>query len=96
MLDIIELEIRELIEKYGFSSETPVVRGSAKRALEGDKTYLEGIKNLMDQVDNYIVNPDRLLNAPFILPVETVLVAQGRGTVVTGKVDKVLLKLVMN
>ena len=87
MLDIIELEIRELIEKYGFSTDTPVIRGSAKRALEGDKKYLDGIRELMDKVDEYIVNPDRLLNAPFILPVETVLVAQGRGTVVTGKVE---------
>jgi elongation factor Tu len=93
MLDIIELEIRELIENYGFSAETPVVRGSAKRALEGDKTYLDGIKGLMETVDNYIVNPNRLLNAPFILPVETVLVAQGRGTVVTGKVEAGTIKI---
>jgi len=93
MLDIIEMEIRELIEKYGFSSETPVVRGSAKRALEGDKTYLNGIKELMEKVDSYIKNPDRLLNAPFILPVETVLVAQGRGTVVTGRVEQGTIKV---
>ncbi len=93
MLDIIELEIRELIENYGFSAETPVIRGSAKRALEGDKTYLDGIKQLMETVDNYIVNPNRLLNAPFILPVETVLVAQGRGTVVTGKVEAGTIKI---
>jgi elongation factor Tu len=93
MLDIIEMEIRELIEKYGFSSETPVVRGSAKRALDGDKFYLDTIKELMNQVDNFIKNPDRLLNAPFILPVETVLVAQGRGTVVTGKVEQGSIKI---
>jgi len=93
MLDIIEMEIRELIEKYGFSIDTPVVRGSAKRALEGDKTYLEGIKELMEKVDSYIKNPDRLLNAPFILPVETVLVAQGRGTVVTGRVEQGTIKV---
>jgi len=93
MLDIIEMEIRELIEKYGFSIDTPVVRGSAKRALEGDKTYLQGIKELMEKVDSYIKNPDRLLNAPFILPVETVLVAQGRGTVVTGRVEQGTLKV---
>jgi elongation factor Tu len=93
MLDIIEMEIRELIEKYGFSIDTPVVRGSAKRALEGDKNYLEGIKELMEKVDSYIKNPDRLLNAPFILPVETVLVAQGRGTVVTGRVEQGTIKV---
>ena len=89
-LDLIELEIRELIEKYGFAKDTPVIRGSAKRALEGDKGFIKSIEELMDNVDNYVKNPDRLLNAPFILPVETVLVAQGRGTVVTGKIDKVL------
>jgi len=93
MLDIIELEIRELIESYGFSEKTPVVRGSAKRALEGDEKYLDGIKGLMETIDNYIVNPNRLLNAPFILPVETVLVAQGRGTVVTGKVEAGTIKI---
>jgi len=93
MLDIIEMEIRELIEKYGFSSETPVVRGSAKRALEGDKIYLEMIRELMNNVDSFIKNPDRLLNAPFILPVETVLVAQGRGTVITGKIEQGTVKI---
>jgi elongation factor Tu len=93
MLDIIELEIRELIEKYGFSAETPIIRGSAKRALEGDKTYLDGIRNLMENVDTYIKNPDRLLNEPFILPVETVLVAMGRGTVVTGRIEQGTIKI---
>lgn len=93
MLDLIELEIRELIEKYGFSSDTPVIRGSAKKALEGDKFYLDGIKELMKAVDTYIKNPNRILNAPFIMPVETVLVAQGRGTVVTGKVEQGALKV---
>jgi len=93
MLDLIELEIRELIERYGFSFETPVIRGSAKKALEGDSYYLEGIRKLMDTVDKYVKNPNRLLNAPFILPVETVLVAQGRGTVVTGKVEQGTVKI---
>jgi elongation factor Tu len=93
MLDLIELEIRELIEKYGFSVDTPVVRGSAKRALEGDKFYLDGIKQLMETVDKFIKNPNRLLNAPFIMPVEIVLVAQGRGTVVTGKVETGTIKV---
>lgn len=93
ILDLIELEIRELIEKYGFSTETPVIRGSAKKALEGDKEYLDGIRQLMKTVDEFIKNPDRLVNAPFLLPVETVLVAQGRGTVVTGKVIQGMLKV---
>jgi elongation factor Tu len=93
MLDLIELEIRELIENYGFSQDTPVVRGSAKRALEGDIDFVNSIKELMSNVDSFIKNPNRLVNAPFILPVETVLVAQGRGTVVTGKVAQGSLKI---
>jgi len=93
MLDLIELEIRELIENYGFSPDTPVVRGSAKKALEGDPEYVKTVKELMANVDTFIKDPNRLLNAPFILPVETVLVAQGRGTVVTGKVEQGSLKV---
>ena len=93
MLDIIELEIRELIEKYGFSSETPVIRGAAKRALDGNATYLEGIIKLMDAVDEHIKDPERDLTSSFILPVETVLVAQGRGTVVTGRVETGTIKI---
>lgn len=93
MLDLIELEIRELIESYGFSVDTPVIRGSAKRALEGDEHYLETIKELMNNVDSYVKNPNRILNAPFILPVESVLVAQGRGTVVTGKIEQGQIKI---
>jgi elongation factor Tu len=93
MLDLIELEIRELIEKYGFSQDTPVIRGSAKRALEGDEEFVKSIKELMGQVDIFIKNPNRIINAPFILPVENVLVAQGRGTVVTGKVETGVVKV---
>jgi elongation factor Tu len=93
MLDLIELEIRELIESYGFSSDTPVIRGSAKKALEGDSVYLKTIKELMDNVDSYIKNPNRILNAPLIMPIETVLVAQGRGTVVTGKIEQGNIKI---
>jgi elongation factor Tu len=93
MLDLIELEIRELIESYGFSADTPVIRGSAKKALEGDAFYLKTIKELMENVDTYIKNPNRMVNAPFVLPIETVLVAQGRGTVVTGKVEQGTIKV---
>jgi len=93
MLDLIELEIRELIENYGFSPDTPVIRGSAKKALEGDSEYTKTVKELMDNVDTFIKNPNRLVDAPFILPVETVLVAQGRGTVVTGKIEQGSVKV---
>lgn len=93
MVDLIELEIRELIEGYGFSGDTPVIRGSAKKALDGDKEYSNIILELMKTCDNYIKIPERALNSSFIMPVETIIVAQGRGTVVTGKVEKGQIKV---
>jgi len=93
MVDLIELEIRELIENYGFSAETPVVRGSARKALEGDKHYQATILELMKACDTFIKMPERSVNASFVMPVETVLVAPGRGTVVTGKVEKGQIKI---
>jgi len=93
MLDLIELEIRELIESYGFSSDTPVIRGSAKKALEGDKHYSNIILELMKACDSFIKMPDRSVESSFIMPVETVLVATGRGTVVTGKIEKGRIKI---
>jgi len=93
MVDLIELEIRELIESYGFSADTPVIRGSAKKALEGDKQYADTILELMKTCDSYIKMPERSVNSTFIMPVETIIVAQGRGTVVTGKVEKGQIKV---
>lgn len=93
MVDLIELEIRELIESYGFSQDTPIIRGSAKKALEGDSKYIDIIKELMNSVDEFIKDPIRDQEAPFLMPVENVLVAQGRGTVVTGKVERGKLKI---
>lgn len=93
MLDLIELEIRELIESYGFSPETPVIRGSAKKALAGDSTSLKQIRELMSIIDNYVKEPERLLNESFVMPIESIIVAQGRGTVVTGKIEKGQIKI---
>jgi len=93
MVDLIELEIRELIESYGFSGDTPVIRGSAKRALEGDKEYANMILELMKTCDIYIKIPERSVNAAFVMPVENIIVAQGRGTVVTGKIEKGQVKV---
>src|SRR5690606_15963577 len=93
MIDLIELEIRELIESYGFSVDTPVIRGSAKKALEGNKEYSDSIFELMKICDSYIKAPERSENSTFIMPVETILVAQGRGTVVTGKIEKGQIKI---
>jgi len=93
MIDLVELEVRELIEKYGFSQDTPVIRGSARKALEGDNNYLKIIKDLMKTVDEYVKEPVRDINAPFLMPVESIVVAQGRGTVVTGKIEKGQIKI---
>jgi len=92
-LDLIELEIRELIESYGFSADTPVVRGSAKKALAGERDALNGIRHLMSVVDEYVKEPIRAINEPFLMAIETILVAQGRGTVVTGKIERGQLKI---
>jgi elongation factor Tu len=91
MKELVELEIRELLESYGYSSELPVLGGSARLALEEDipsSLGLESIKNLMNTVDDYIKQPNRNIEGPFLLSIEGSLVARGRGTVVTGKIEQ--------
>jgi len=91
MKELVELEVRELLESYGFPSDLPVIKGSARMALEeNEKTELgtSSVLFLMSIVDDYIKQPERIINAPFLLSVEGTLVAKGRGTVVTGKVDQ--------
>jgi len=87
----VELEIRELLESYGFSSELPVLGGSARLALEEDVPSDLGtgsVKELMNTVDNYIKQPERNIDGPFLLSIEGSLVARGRGTVITGKIEQ--------
>lgn len=96
MKDLVELEVRELLEAYGFPDDLPVVKGSARLALEEvDPTELGtgSVLSLMDTVDTYIKQPDRLVDGNFLLSVESTLMAKGRGTVVTGKVDKGKIKI---
>jgi elongation factor Tu len=96
MKDLVELEIRELVESYGFDGNLPVVKGSARIALEEEKESTMGtasIKELLKHVDTYIKQPERLVDAPVLLPVENVYVIKGRGTVVTGKVEQGRLKV---
>jgi elongation factor Tu len=96
MKELVELEIRELVESYGFDGDLPVVKGSARTALHEDEPSdmgLNSIKNLMKQVDSYIKQPERLIDAPVLLPVENVYVIKGRGTVITGKVEQGRLKV---
>ncbi|KKS33273.1 MAG: Elongation factor Tu [Candidatus Amesbacteria bacterium GW2011_GWA2_42_12] len=94
LLDLVEMEIRELLTKYGFPGDkVPVVRGSALKATEGDAKYEEKILELMDKVDEYIPDPIRDLDKPFLMPVEDVFSIKGRGTVVTGRIERGVVKV---
>jgi len=89
LLDLVEMEIRDLLTKYGFPGDTtPIVRGSALKALEGDTKYEDAIIELMNAVDTFIPDPVRELDKPFLMPVEDVFSIQGRGTVVTGRIER--------
>nr|MBP3258610.1 elongation factor Tu [Bacilli bacterium] len=94
LLDLVEVEIRELLSEYGFDGDnTPIIRGSALKALEGDPKYEESIMELMDAVDTWIETPARDTEKPFLMPIEDVFTITGRGTVVTGRVERGMLKL---
>ena len=94
LLDLVEMEIRELLSEYGFDGDnTPIIRGSALKALEGDPAYQEKIQELMDAVDTWIETPARDTDKPFLMPIEDVFTITGRGTVVTGRVERGQLKL---
>jgi elongation factor Tu len=88
LLDLVELETRELLGQIGFAAEAPVVRVSALRALEGEPRWVASIVELLDAVDRAIPEPVREVDAPFLLPVEHVLTKTGRGTVVTGRIEQ--------
>ena len=94
LLDLVEMEVRELLTEYGYDGDnTPIIRGSALKALEGDAKYEEKIGELMDAVDNWIETPTRDTDKPFLMPIEDVFTITGRGTVVTGRVERGQLKL---
>ena len=94
LLDLVEMEIRDLLSEYGFDGDnTPIHRGSALKALEGDAKYLEAIDALMDSVDEWIPTPERDNEKPFLMSIEDVFTITGRGTVVTGRVERGQLKL---
>jgi elongation factor Tu len=94
LLDLVELEVRELLSEYEFpGDDTPVTRVSALKALEGDEAAAEGIVELMKTVDDYIPNPERDTDKPFLMPIEDVFTITGRGTVVTGRVEQGELKV---
>jgi elongation factor Tu len=94
LLDLVELEVRELLDAFEFpGDDTPVIRVSALKALEGDKEWEEKIVELMDAVDAFVPEPVRDLDKPFLMPIEDVFTIQGRGTVVTGKVEQGMVKI---
>jgi elongation factor Tu len=89
LLDLVELEVRELLNEYEFpGDDTPVVRVSALKALEGDREWQDRVVGLMDAVDSFVPEPVRAVEKPFLMPIEDVFTIQGRGTVVTGKVEQ--------
>ena len=94
LLDLVEMEIRELLNEYGFDGDnTPIIRGSALKALEGDPAWTSKIDELMDAVDTWIETPVHDLDKPFLMPIEDVFTITGRGTVVTGRVERGKLNL---
>ena len=93
-LDLVEMEIRDLLTKYGFpGDDVPIIRGSALKALEGDADGVESIKKLMEALDTYIPEPKRELDKPFLMPIEDVFSIKGRGTVATGRIERGIVKV---
>jgi elongation factor Tu len=94
LLDLVELEVRELLSRYEFpGDDIPVIRGSALKALEGDAAGVKSILELMEAVDSYIPTPPRPVDQPFLMPIEDVFNIKGRGTVTTGRIDRGIVKV---
>jgi len=96
LLELVEMEVRELLSKYDFpGDDTPIIKGSAKLALEGDKGELgeQAIMKLADALDTYIPTPERAVDGAFLMPVEDVFSISGRGTVVTGRIERGIVKV---
>jgi elongation factor Tu len=96
LLELVEMEVRELLSKYEFpGDDTPIIKGSAKLALEGDQSEIgvPAIIKLVDALDSYIPEPTRVIDRPFLMPVEDVFSISGRGTVVTGRIERGIIKV---
>ena len=94
LLELVELEVRELLSSYEFpGDDIPVVQGSALKALEGDPAWEPKIDELMQAVDDYIPTPERAIDQPFLMPVEDIFTIQGRGTVATGRIERGIVKV---
>ncbi|GAU79705.1 elongation factor Tu [Fusibacter sp. 3D3] len=94
LLELVEMEVRDLLTEYDFpGDDTPIIRGSALKALEGDAEWAEKIIELFDVIDTYIPQPERATDKPFLMPVEDVFSITGRGTVATGRIDRGIVKV---
>ena len=94
LLELVELEVRDLLDRYDFpGDDTPIVRVSGLKALEGDEEAVKGILELIQTMDDYIPMPERVIDRPFLMPIEDVFGIKGRGTVVTGRVERGTLKV---
>ncbi len=94
LLELVEMEVRELLDQYDFpGDDTPIITGSALKALEGDPAYEEKIVELVNAMDEYIPEPERAIDGDFLMPVEDVFSISGRGTVVTGRVERGVVKV---
>ena len=94
LLELVEMEVRELLNEYGFpGDDIPVIQGSSLGALNGEEKWIDQIMVLMDAVDSYIPTPERAVDQPFLMPIEDVFTITGRGTVVTGRVERGVIKV---
>ena len=87
MLELVEMELHEILEQYGYEEDTPIVRGSALGALNGVEKWVKSVEHLMDVVDEWIQEPEREVDKPFLMPIEDVFSITGRGTVATGRIE---------
>jgi elongation factor Tu len=93
LLELVEMEVRELLDKYDFpGDDTPIIRGSALKALEGDAKYTESVVELVKAIDDYFPEPERPIDKSFLMPIEDVFTISGRGTVVTGRVERGIVR----
>src|SRR5438128_9201688 len=94
LLDLVELEVRDLLKSYKFpGDDIPVIRGSALKAMDDDPAWVKKIDELMDAVDSYIPVPERAIDKPFLMPIEDIFSISGRGTVVTGRIERGMVKV---
>ncbi len=93
LVELVEMDIRELLEKNGYDEDAPIIKGSAVKALEGDEKYEDAIMELVDAIDSYIPEPARDMDKPFLMPIEDVFSIKGRGTVATGRIEQGIINL---